>query len=78
MNPVFQFLGLDWDPSLLDKVFSVKHDLGGGDYKIELTNQIEKDRVGKGAQVDKALLALVPPHLKQRRQSLNQLLGYTD
>src|SRR5579872_493444 len=49
LDPVFKFLGLDWDLSLLDRVFSVSHDQGGGDLKIGSTTKIEKDRVGKGA-----------------------------
>jgi protein-tyrosine sulfotransferase len=78
LDPVFKFLGLDWTPSLLNRVFAVKHDPGGGDYKIEATHQIERDHIGRGTQIDAAFLALVPPDLRQRQKSLNQQLGYAD
>jgi protein-tyrosine sulfotransferase len=76
LNPVFEFLGLDWDPSLLDRVFKVRHDPGGGDYKIALTSKIEKDRVGKGAGIDPALMATIPPKLLEKQKELHSALNY--
>jgi protein-tyrosine sulfotransferase len=76
LEPLFKFLELDWDPSLLDRVFQVEHDKGGGDFKIESTHQIEKDRIGQGVKLDPGLLALVPSGLKDRQRTLNQQLGY--
>jgi protein-tyrosine sulfotransferase len=76
LDPVFKSLGLDWDPSLLDKVFMVPHDPGGGDYKIQSTARIEKDRVGQGASLDPALLARIPGDLLKRQKALHLELGY--
>jgi protein-tyrosine sulfotransferase len=76
LTPVFQFLGLDWDASLLEKTFKIPHDPGGGDYKITSTTQIEKNRVGKGNQIDSALMAAMPPPLLQKQKQLHAALGY--
>jgi len=76
LAPLFQFLGLTWDPALLEKVFEVKHDRGLGDSKIESTHQIERDRIGQGAKLDPTLLASIPPNLKQRQAALSRQLGY--
>ncbi|MGH7740366.1 MAG: sulfotransferase, partial [bacterium] len=76
LDAVFQFLGLEWDKSMLTRIFKVHHDLGGGDYKIISTSKIEKDRIGKGAEVDPKLLALMPSELLKKQKELHSLLGY--
>ncbi len=77
LHPVFQFLGLDWDPALLDRVFEVSRDPGGGDYKIASTSKIETDRIGKGARIDPTLMAAIPPKLLERQKALHGALGYS-
>lgn len=75
--PLFQFLGLEWDPSILDRVFTLPRDPTiGGDYKIHSTRRIEKDRVGKGAGLNPALLANIPADLMGRQKDLGRQLGY--
>lgn len=76
LGPLFNFLGLGWDTSLVEEVFRVPHDPGGGDYKIQSTHKIEKDRVGKGKLVDPSLLSQVPPALRLRQKALHEQLGY--
>jgi hypothetical protein len=76
LDTIFKFLELEWNPSLLDHIFAAQHDQGGGDYKIESTRQIEKEHVGRGAQMDPVLLANIPLSLKQRQQALHLELGY--
>jgi protein-tyrosine sulfotransferase len=76
LNPVFQFLGLDWNSALLEQVFGMVHDQGGGDEKIKLTHKIETDRVGHGTKIDPALLASVPPGLRLSQKALHLELGY--
>jgi hypothetical protein len=76
LNPVFQYLGLKWDPAMLDKVFSTQHDLGGGDFKILNTSKIEQNHISLGTKVDPKLEAQVPAELLQQRNLLHQVLGY--
>jgi hypothetical protein len=76
LAPVFAALGLAWDPALLDRVFSVGHDPGGGDLHIKRTTRIETDRIGMGASLRGAALARVRPELLARMQRLNLELGY--
>jgi hypothetical protein len=76
LNPLFKFLGLEWDPSLLGKVFSTPHDPGGGDDKILKTNRIVRDRVGLGRPADPEWVAQVPEGLLRQRDQLHQTLGY--
>jgi len=45
---LFNFLGRDWNPSLVDAVFRTPHDTGVGDLKIELSGRIRQDSVGVG------------------------------
>lgn len=76
LAPLFGFLGLKWDPELLDRVFRTPHDPGGGDPKIQRTERIEKDRVGRGHLVDARLLDQVPGSLRERQRSLEIQMGY--
>ena len=75
-NPVFELLGLRWDPALLNHIFDLPHDLGGGDFKIESTRRIEKEHIGLGANLDPALRAAIPADLTRRQQALHRQLGY--
>jgi len=77
LGPLFRFLELKEDPSLLERVFARRRDPAmGGDYKIHLTRRIEKDRVGLGAGLDPALLSRIPPELRERQRDLHRQLGY--
>jgi len=75
--PLFRFLGVDWDPSLPERIFTLRRDPdAGGDYKMHSTRRIEKDQVGKGARLDPALLSRVPADLRERQAQLQRRLGY--
>ncbi len=77
LTPVFRFLGLEWDPSMLERVFTIPRDpTMGGDYKIFTTHRIEKDRVGKGSAREADLLSRVPADLRDRQRELHRRLGY--
>lgn len=73
LQPMFEFLGVTWDNSLLDSVFCVPHDLGPEDPKVAYSNQIRKDSIGKGAQVD---TLRIPPHLMKEMNQLLTTLNY--
>lgn len=76
LEPLFRFIGVAWDPSLLEKVFTAPHDIGTGDEKILTTDRIEKGNAGKGRAIDPALLAKLPRVLLERRKKAEQALGY--
>lgn len=76
LEPLFKFIGVPWEPSLLGKVFTAPHDIGTGDEKILSTDRILKDNAGKGRAIDPALLAKLPRGLLERRKKAEQALGY--
>jgi hypothetical protein len=48
---LFTFLGLSWQPEILDRIFSTPHDLGLGDLKTSYSKNIYKNAVGKGSTI---------------------------
>lgn len=69
------FLGVAWEPSLVERAFAVRHDEGGGDQRIKTTTQIERDRVGHGRALDTTKLAAAK---RTRVDSLLRALGYPE
>lgn len=72
LRAMFAALGLDWDESLLDAVFSTKHDQGSGDRKILFTKRINTDSIGRGSTLSRAD---IPAALLER---MNELLARLD
>lgn len=73
LEQLFAFLGVDWDGSLLDKIFSVHHDRGPGDIKVPFAKDIHKNSIGKGSTIPGS-------HLGGMRERVNLLLeelGYS-
>jgi len=54
LAPLFQFLGVDWEAGLFDRVFAVAHDAGEGDGKATLSSKIRQDSIGKGKEVPRS------------------------
>jgi protein-tyrosine sulfotransferase len=75
LDGLFEFLGLQWDRSLLDHALTDPHDTGGGDPKIRRTSKIERDRVGNGARL-RARLDTVPEGIVGKITELHLELGY--
>jgi protein-tyrosine sulfotransferase len=48
---MFSFLGIAFEPHMLDAVFSTPHDPGPADLKIQFTSSVLRGRIGKGLQV---------------------------
>lgn len=74
MGKAYGFLGLPFDPSLLDSVFTTAHDLNegdSGDRKIRLTRKIEHRSVGKGSTISRKLIPL--PLLDRMNAVLREL-----
>ena len=71
LERLFEFLGVDPDETVLDRVFHSEHGRGPGDYKIEYTGAISLESVGRGATL--------PEHLsKEQTARIDQLLGELD
>lgn len=69
---IFAFLGLPWEPSIVDKVFTSDHDRGDGDVKVHFSEKINQDSVGRGRAIP---LASVPEALRSRIDGLSEKLG---
>jgi len=75
LPPLCTFLGVAWDPSLVERAFAMRHDEGGGDQRIKETKGIERDRAGRGRALDTAKLS---PARRTRVDSLLRALGYPE
>jgi protein-tyrosine sulfotransferase len=77
LPPMFKFLGVGWEPALLDAVFRTPHDQGtghAGDRKIRTTRKIER-RVGSGSTISRTHL---PSALLQRVNGILRQLEYPE
>ncbi|MCA1566111.1 MAG: sulfotransferase [Acidobacteria bacterium] len=57
LEAMFSFLGVEWQESLLDSVFSAPHDIAGGDPKIVFSDSINSSSLGKGATISRGLIS---------------------
>jgi protein-tyrosine sulfotransferase len=51
LKPVFEFIGVSFEPKLLDSIFTVQHDPWPGDVKVTFTKEIHDRSIGKGASI---------------------------
>jgi protein-tyrosine sulfotransferase len=75
LEPMFHFIGEEWNARLLDSVFITPHDEGDGDPKILNTSGIVKGSVGKRLAVRPEQ---VPGELLRRANTLLRRLGYPE
>ena len=73
LKPLFEFLGLEWDPSVLSEVFSIHHDPGHGDIKIRFSRRINESAIGKGSRLP---LVAVSYDLLEKMNNLLVKLDY--
>lgn len=73
LEPLFAFLGVEWDPALLETVFSTRHDVGNGDTKTAYSVNIVQNSIGKGSNLSRAN---IPPHILDRMNQLLEQLDY--
>lgn len=79
LTRLFNFLGLDWEPSLLDAIFSTPHDRGPGDPKAQFATRLYTSSVGRGTSHEVlAVLEKAPKHVKSALDDLLRELGYPD
>ena len=70
---MFAFVGLDWDETLLNAVFSTKHDQGSGDRKILFTKKVNTDSIGRGSTISRSN---IPDDLLEKMNLLLARLEY--
>jgi protein-tyrosine sulfotransferase len=73
LDRLFEFLEVEWDRSLLDNVFKVQREMGGGDLKVYFSKEIYKDSVGKGSALP---FGLISQELLEKMNTLLSELGY--
>jgi hypothetical protein len=73
LEPLFRFLGVKWDATLLDAVFSMPHDQGDGDSKVRFATQLYNTSIGKGSTISRSYL---PEYLLTEMNALLDELGY--
>jgi protein-tyrosine sulfotransferase len=75
LAPMFRFLGVDWDESLLPAVFETEHDPGLADHYIPFTRAIHNRSLGAGRHL--SLKGVADKSLDTMR-TLLQKLGYAE
>jgi len=70
---IFHFVGVSWDPRMLDSIFSTEHDRGEGDLKVHFSKEISRESVGKGRSIPSRS---VPAQMQVRVNILNKRLGF--
>jgi len=70
---LLEFLGVEPDPGLIDRIFSVPHQGGPGDSNIVFTRRIEQGSVGKGSTISRRQ---IPSEQLTRANGLLERLGY--
>jgi len=75
LEPMFRFLGVDWDESLVTGVFTAQHDRGSDDHYISFTNSIHTRSIGSGRSLS---LKGVPEKTLEVMRSLLRRLGYPE
>lgn len=75
LEPMFRFLGVSWNPSLLKSVFTARHDAGVGDGYVRYSGRIHKDSLGLGRDLP---VEGLPAELRERMLALLAELRYGD
>jgi putative sterol carrier protein len=57
LEAIFSFLGVEWDETLLDSIFSTAREVAGGDHKILLSDRIHTSSLGKGSTISRKLIS---------------------
>jgi protein-tyrosine sulfotransferase len=73
LPPLFEFLGVQQSPDLLEKVFKMSHEHGPGDPNAAFSRKIHSNSVGRGSTISIRHLSTVD---LERANSLLQLLNY--
>jgi protein-tyrosine sulfotransferase len=73
LSSVFSFIGVPWDSTLLDSVFTTYHHEGLGDQKVKFTGGIHTKSIGKGSAIS---IQGIPDECRKNMNTLLELLGY--
>jgi protein-tyrosine sulfotransferase len=73
LSQMFSFLELNWDESILESVFSTRHDPGPGDPNVAFSKKIHADSVGLGSSIPRRYFN---DRLVERINPVLEKLGY--
>lgn len=73
LGPLTEFLGVEWVESLLNDVFKVPHDQGGGDVKVTAAGKIHKSSIGSGSTLN---IDFLPDEMLSRMNGVLEQLEY--
>jgi hypothetical protein len=73
LDHLFNFLGVRFEPELLNSIFAVQHDQGFGDPKIMYSRSINRASIGTGSAISPSQ---IQDQLLQRMNSLLEELDY--
>jgi protein-tyrosine sulfotransferase len=71
---MLSFLNLEPSPDIVRHTFSLAHDNGPGDWKIQFTSRVHSSMVGKGTTL---IRHNISPTLRERMSRIMDQLGYT-
>jgi hypothetical protein len=71
LEQLFDFLGVQSDHTVIERVFGSDHGVGPGDYKIDYTGSIAVDSIGRGSTLPENLA-------EQQVDRINELLAELD
>lgn len=72
---LFRFLGVEWEPEILERAFNMPHDEGGGDPKVRFTRSLDPASIGKGGAIPLGTFSLP---LRKRMNEVLVKVGYPE
>jgi protein-tyrosine sulfotransferase len=78
LGRICQFLGVEFDPRVLERVFSSPHPqrASHGDQAVAYARTIVDRSIGTGAEINPAMMKTLPAGLWRRMNEVLELLGY--
>ncbi|HXU45220.1 MAG TPA: sulfotransferase [Thermoanaerobaculia bacterium] len=75
---LFRFLALDFDPALIDKVFTTEHHQRptAGDHRAYVSTRISDDSIGLGSTLPWTAVSTTPLALREKMNTRLEQLGY--
>ncbi len=73
LEPMFNFLCVEWDETLPDSIFSTQHENGIGDVKLRYAKRIVNNSIGKGSSIRRSS---IPDEMLEKMNGLLEQLGY--
>lgn len=78
LGALFSFLGVEFDPTLIDKVFVTEHRQrpNGGDWRAYMSTRISDESIGAGSKIPWSAIRPTPLAYRERMNLRLEQLGY--